>query len=177
MPWHVRVTPCSSSSPGFLFSVPPACRSVLNNLRSLHDYSLLSFSRVQLFATPRTAASQASLSFTISQSLLKLISIKLVSPSNHLILCHPLLLLPSIFASIREFFNESALLIRWPKYWSFSFGISPSSEFSGLISYRIDWFDLLVVQETLKSLLKHHCSKVSVLQYSTFFRFNSHIYT
>ena len=119
MPWHVRVTPCSSSSPGFLFSVPPACRSVLNNLRSLHDYSLLSFSRVQLFATPRTAASQASLSFTISQSLLKLISIKLVSPSNHLILCHPLLLLPSIFASINAFSNESALRIRWPKYWSF----------------------------------------------------------
>ena len=161
MPWHVRVTPCSSTSPGFRFSVPPACRSVLNSLRPLHDYSLLSFSRVQLFATPRTAASQASLSFTISQSLLKLISIKSVSPSNHLILCHPLLLLPSIFASIREFFNESALLIRWPKYWSFSFGISPSSEFSGLISCRIDWFDLLVVQETLESSLSPQFKSIS----------------
>ena len=104
--------------------------------------------------TPRTVASQASLSITISQNLLKLISIKLVMPSSHLILCRPLLRLPSIFPSIRVFSNESALHIRWPKYWSFSFSISPSNEYSGLISFRIDWFDLFAVQRTLKSLLQ-----------------------
>ena len=118
-----------------------------------------SLSRVQLFVTPWTAACQAFRSFTISRSLLKLMSIELVTPSNHLILCHPLLLLPSIFPSIRVFSNESALRIRWPKYWSFSFSISPSNEYSGLISFRIDWFDLLAVQGTLKSLLQHHSSK------------------
>ena len=108
-------------------------------------------SRVQFFITPWTAAHQASLSITNSQSLLKLMSIELVMPSNHLILCHPLLLLPSIFPRIRFFSNESVLRIRWPKHWSFSFNISPSNEYSGLISYRIDWLDLLTVQRTLKS--------------------------
>ena len=113
---------------------------------------------IQLFETPWTAARQATLSFTISWSLLKLLYIESVMPSTHLILCPPLLLLPSIFPSIRVFSNESALHIRWPKYWSFSFSISPSNEFSGLISFRIDWFDL-AVQRTLKSLLQHHSSK------------------
>ena len=118
--------------------------------------SVQSLSRVWLFATPRTAAYQASLSITNSWSLLKLMSIGSVMPPNHLILCHPLLLLPSIFPSIRVFSNESALHIRWPKYWSFSFNISPSNEHSGLISFRLDWLDLLAVQGTLKSLLQHH---------------------
>ena len=126
-------------------------------------------SRVRLFATPWTAARQASLSFTISRSLLKLMSVELVMPSNHLILCHPLLLLPSIFPRIRVFSNELALCIRWQKYWSFSFSISPSNEYSGLISFRMDWLDLLAVQGTLKSLLQHHSSKASVLQCSAFF--------
>ena len=112
-----------------------------------------SLSRVRLFATSWTAAHQASMSFTISWSLLKLMSIESVMPSNHLILCCPLLLLPSIFPSNRVFSHESALCIKWPKYWSFSFSISPSNEYSGLISFRIDWFDLLAVQGTLKSLL------------------------
>ena len=119
--------------------------------------------------TPWTAAHQASLSIINSQSLLKLMSIMSVMPPNHLILCHPLLLLPSIFPSIRVFSNESVLRIRWPKYWSFSFSISPSNEYSGLISYRMDWFDLLAVQGTLKSLLQHHSSKASILQCSAFF--------
>ena len=117
-----------------------------------------SLSQVQLFATPWTAAHQASRSFTISQSLLNLTSMELLMPSNHLILCCPLLLLPSIFPSISVFSNESALRIRWPKYCSFSFSISPSNEYSGLISFRIDWFDLLAVQGTLKSLLQDHSS-------------------
>ena len=117
--------------------------------------------------TPGTAAHQASLLFTISRSLLKLISIESVMPSNHLILCHPIPLLPSIFPSIRVFSNESVFCIRWPKYWSFS--ISPSNEDSGLISFRIDWVDLLAVQGTLKSLLQHHSSKASILQCSAFF--------
>ena len=119
--------------------------------------------------TPWAAAHQASLSFSISQSLLKFMSIELVMPSNHLVLCHPLLLLPLIFPSIRVFSNESALCIRWPKYWSCSFSISPSNEYSGLISFRMDWLDLLAVQGTLKSLLQHHSSKASVLQCSAFF--------
>ena len=119
-------------------------------------------------ATPWTAACQASLSITNSQSLFKLMSIELVMPSNHLFPCHPLLLLPSIFPSIRVFSNESVLHIRWPKYWSFSFTVSPSNEFSGLISFRMDWLDLLAVQGTLKSL-QHHSSKASVLQRSAFF--------
>ena len=125
-------------------------------------------SRVQLFVTPRTAAHQASLSITKSQSLLKLMSMESVMPSNHLILCHPLLLLPSIFPSIRVFSNESVLHIRWPKCWNFSFSISPSNEYSGLISFRMDWLDLLAVQRTLKSLL-HHSSKASVLWCPVFF--------
>ena len=120
-------------------------------------------------ATPRTAAHQASLSITNSQSLLKLMSIELVMPSSNLILCHPLLLLPSIFPNIMVFSNESVLHIRWPKYWSFSFSISPSSEYSGLISFRMDWLDLLAVQGTLKSLLQHHGSKASILRCSAFF--------
>ena len=126
-------------------------------------------SHVWLFVTPWTATCQASLSFTFSQSLPKLMSIESVIPSNHLILCHPLLLLPSIFPSIRVFSNESALRMSWPKYWSFSFSISPSNEYSGLISFSIDWLDLLAVQGTLKSLLHHHSSKASILQHSTFF--------
>ena len=116
-----------------------------------------------------TAARQASLSITNSWSLLKLMSIELVMPSNHLILCHSLLLLPSIFPSLRVFFSESVLHIRWPKYWSFSFSLSPSNEYSGLISFRMDWLDLLAVQGTLKSLLQHHSSKASILQRSAFF--------
>ena len=121
--------------------------------------SVQSLSHVRLFVTPWTAARQASLSFTISHSLLKLMSIESVMPSNHFILCHPLLLLPSIFVSIRVFSNESVLPVRWLKYWSFSLSISPSNEYSGLISFRIDWFDLFDVQGTLKSLLQHHSSK------------------
>ena len=116
-----------------------------------------------------TAVHQASLSITNSWSLLKLMSIVSVMPSNHLILCHPLLLLPSIFPSIRVFSNESVLHIRWPKYWSVSFSISPSNEYSGLISFRMDWLDLLAAQGTLKSLLQYHSSKASILQCSAFF--------
>ena len=130
----------------------------------IKDVQWLSYA--QLFAIPWTAAYQASLSFTISWSLLKLMSIESVMPSNHLILCHPLLLLPSIFSSIRVFSNESALWIRWPKYWSFNFSISPSNKYSRLISFRIDWFDLLAVQGTLKSLLHHHSSKAAILLFS-----------
>ena len=128
-----------------------------------------SLSHVRLFMTPWTAAYQASLPITNSRSLLKLMSIKSVMPSNFLILCHPLLLLPSIFPSTRVFSNESVLLIRWPKYWSFSFSISPSNEYSGLIYFRMDWLDLLAVQGTLKSLLQHHSSKASILWCSAFF--------
>ena len=127
-----------------------------------------SLSRVQLFATPWTAAHQASLSIANSQSLLKLTSIMLVMPSNHLILCHPLLLSPSVFP-IRVFSSESALRIRWPKYWSFSYSISPSTKYSRLISFRMDWLELLAVQGTLKNLLQHHSSKASILQCSGFF--------
>ena len=125
--------------------------------------SVWSLSRIQLFATQWTAARQASLSITNSRSLLKLMSIESVIPSNHLILCHALLLLPSIFPSIKVFSNESALCIRWPKYWSFSFTINPSNEYSGLISFRMDWMDILAVQGTLKNLLQHHHSKPSIL--------------
>ena len=131
--------------------------------------SVQSLSHVRLFVTPWIAAHQASLSITNSQSLLKLMSVELVIPSNHLILCRPLLLLPSIFPSIKVFSNESVLCIRWPKYWSFSFNISPSSEYSGLISFRMGWLDLLTVQGTLKSLLQHHSSKASNLQGSASF--------
>ena len=126
-------------------------------------------SRVQLCVTPWTTAHQASLSITNSQSLLKFISTESVMPSNHLILCHLLLLLPLTFPSIRVFSNESALCIRWPKYWNFSFIVSPSNEHPGLISFRMDWLDLLAVQGTLKSLLQHHSSKASILWCSGFF--------
>ena len=142
-------------------------------MRSILDicccYSV--FNHVRLFMTPWIAVLQASLSFTISQNLLKLMSTESVVPSNHFTLCHPLLLLPSIFSSIRVFSNESALCIRWPEYWSFcfSFSISPSNGHSGLISFRIDWFDLLAVQETLNSLFQYHSSKASILQCSAIF--------
>ena len=126
---------------------------------------------VQLFATPWTAAHQAFLSFTISQSLLKLMSIELMVPPNHLVLCHPCLLLSSILPTIRVFSNDLALCIRWPKYWSFGSCICPSNEYSGLISLRIDCFDHLAVQRTLKSLLQHHSSKASILQHSASFIF------
>ena len=129
--------------------------------------SVQSLSRAPLFATPWTAARQASLSIINPQSLL--MSIELVMPSNHFILCYPPFLLLSIFPSIRIFSNESALRIRWPKYWSFSFSISPSNEHPGLISFRMDWLDLLAVQGTLKSLLQHHSSKASILRHSAFF--------
>ena len=131
--------------------------------------SVQSLSHVWLFATSRTAACQASLSITNSRSLLKLMSIELVMPSNHLILCGPLLLLPSIFPRIKVFSSESVLCIRWPKYWSFSFSISPSNDYSGLISFRMDWLDFPAVQGTLKSLLQHHSSKASILRCSAFF--------
>src|SRR5574337_990729 len=131
--------------------------------------SVQSLSHVHLFATPWTAARQASLSITNSQRLLKLMSIESVMPSNHLILCCPLLLSPSSFPSIRVFSNESALRIRWPKDWSFRFSISTSNEYSGLISFRMDWLDLLAIQGTLKSLLQHHSSKASIIWCSAFF--------
>ena len=139
------------------------------NFLCLNFSSVQSLSRVWLFATPWTIARQASLSITNSQSPPKPMSIELVMPSNHLILCHPLLLLPSIFPSIRVSSNESALHIRWPKYWSFIFNISLSNEYSGLISFRMNWLDLLAVQGTLKSLLQHHSSKASILRRSAFF--------
>ena len=135
---------------------------------SIQVSSVQSLSHIQLFATPWTAARQVSLSITNYQSLLKLMSTESVMSSNRLILC-PLLLLPSVFPSIRVFSDESALHIRWPKYWSFSFNISTSSEYSGLISFRMDWLDLLAVQGTLKSLLQHHTSKASILEHSAFF--------
>ena len=147
------------------------CASLNKNVIS----SVQSLSRVQLFVTPWIATCQASLSITNSWSFLKLMSIESVVPSSHLILCRPLLLLPSIFPSIRDFFNESVFHIRWPKYWSCSFSISPSSEYSGLISFRMDWLALLGVQGTLKSFLQHHSSKASVLWCSPFFISNSHM--
>ena len=147
---------------------PAHCSSQFSSVQSL--------SRVRLFATPWTAAHQASLSITNSWSLPKLMSIGSVMPSNHLILCHPLILLSLIFPSFRVFSNESALRIRWPKYWSFSFNISPSNEHSWLISFRMDWLDLLAVQGT-KSLLQHHSSKASILRRSAFFTAKSHIHT
>ena len=131
--------------------------------------SVQSLSRVRLFVTPWTAVHQAFLSITNSWSLFKLMSIELVMPSNYLILCHPLLLLPSVFPSIRVFSNESIFHISWPKYWIFSFSISPSNEYPGLISFMMNWLDLLAIQGTLKSLLQHHSSKGSVLQLSAFF--------
>ena len=135
-----------------------------------HQFSSFqSLSHVRLFVTPWTVVHQVSLSITNSRNLLKLMSIESVMPSNHLILCHPLLFLPSISPSIRVFSNESVLHIRWPKYWSFRVNISPSSGHSGPISFRLDWLDLLAVQGTLKSLLQHHSPKTSILQHSAFF--------
>ena len=150
------------------------CLSITSSRSTLQPISdgvvvVQSLSPVQLFATPWIVSCQASLSFTISQSLLKLMSVESVMTSNHLILCHPLLLLPSIFPSIRVFSYELALRIGWPKYWSFSFSISPSSEYSELTSLKADWFDLLTVQGTFKSLLQHHSSKTSILWCSAFF--------
>ena len=139
--------------------------------------SVQSLSCVQLFATPWTVARQASLLITNAWSLLKLMSIESVLPSNHLILCRPLLLSPSIFPNIWVFSNESVLCIRQPKHWSFSFSISPSNEYSGLICFRMGWLYLLAVQGTLKSLLQHHSSKASILQHSAFFIVHSHIHT
>ena len=139
--------------------------------------SVQSLSRVRLFATPWITARQAFLSITNTQSLLKLMSIQLVMPSSDLILCHPRLLLPSIPPSIRVFSNESVLLIRWPKCWSFSFSISLSNEYSGLISFRMDWLDLLAVQGTLKSLLQNHSSKASILWPSAFFTVQLSVHT
>ena len=139
----------------------------LSSIDGISSVQLLS--HVRLFGTPWTAACQAFLSITNSRSSLKLMCIESVMPSSHLILCHPLLLLPSIFSSIRVFSNESALPIRCPKYWSFSFSISPSSEHPGLVSFRMDWLDLLAVQGTLPSLLQHHSSKTSILWCSAFF--------
>ena len=141
------------------------CNKFNKNFKNGLLSSVQLLSHVWLFATPWTIACQASLSITNSQSSLKFMSIESVMPSNHLILCRSLLLLPSIFSSIRVFSNESALRIRWPKYWSFSFSISPSNEYSGLISFRMDCLDLLAVQGTLKSLLQHHSSKASVLRH------------
>ena len=144
---------------------------------SVQFSSVQSLSRVWLFETPWTAPCQASLSITNSQSLLILMSIKSVMPSNHLILCHPLLLPPSIFPSIRVFSNEPVLPNRWPKYWHFSFSISPSNEYLGLISFRIDWLNLLAVQGVCKSLLQHHSSKASILWHPAFFIVQlSHLY-
>ena len=140
-----------------------------NRISSIHFSSVQLLRRVRLFVTSWTAAWQASLSITSSQSLLKLMSSESVMPSNHLILCRTLLLLPSVFPSIRIFSKDSVLHIRWLKYWSFSLSISPSKEHPGLISFRMDWLDLLAVQGTLKSLLQHHSSKASILRRSAFF--------
>ena len=162
----------SSSRPMSIELVMPSNHLILcrrSHLSGDEFSSVQSLSHVQLLATPWTAACQASLSITNSWSLPRLMSIELVMPSNYLILCHPLPLLPSIFPSIRVFSNESALCIKWPKYWSFSFNISPSNEHPGLISFRMDWLDLLAVQGTLKSLLQHHSSEASILQRSAFF--------
>ena len=143
---------------------------VIHSTITINRFSLVQLlSCVQLFTTPWNAAHQASLSITNSNSLLKLMSIELVVPFNHLILCRPILLPPSIFPSIRVFAYKSVLCITWPKYWSFSFNLSPSNEYSWLISFRMDWLDLLAVQGTLKSLLQHHSSKASILQRSAFF--------
>ena len=141
----------------------------IHNLFQSITSSVQLLSCVQLFVTSWTAACQASLSITNSWSLLKLMSIQLLMPSNHITLYHPPLLLPSLFPSVKAFFNESVLRIRWPKYWSFSFSISPANEYSGLIYFRMDWLDLLAVQGTLKSLLQHHISKASIVWCSTFF--------
>ena len=167
MPWEGVIVVPKHSMLGRAFHI--ASYDLKTPDKCLQFSSAQSLSRVQLFATPWTAACLVSLSFTISRSLLKLMSIESVMPSNHLLLYCPLLLLPSILLSIRVFSNESALHIRWPKYWSFSFNISPSNEHAGLISFRMDWLDLPAVLGTLKSLLQHSSSKASILQCSVFF--------
>ena len=167
-PW----TPPSTSHPSptsHLDWNEPLLQAPSHAITPVQFSSVQLLSRVRLVATPGTAAHQASLSITSSQSLLKVMSIELVMPSNHLIHCRPLLLPPSIFPSIRVFSNESVLHIRWPKYWSFSFSISPSNEYSELISFRMNWLDLLAVQGTLKSLLQHHSLKASIFWRSAFF--------
>ena len=161
----------------------PKCVLCICFFSGFTEFILIQFSSVELlshvrlFATPRTAAFETSLSITNTQSLPKLMSIESVMPSSHLILCFPFLLAPSIFPTIRVFSNESVLRIRWPKYWSFNFNISPSSEYSGLISFRMDWLALRAVQGTLKSLLQYHSSKASILRCSAFFMSSSHIHT
>ena len=157
--------------------IEPVSPALVGGFFSTRAIFVRSLSRVRLFVTPWPAARQTSLSFTNSRSLLKLRSVESVMPSNHLILCHPPLLPPLIFPSIRVFSKESVFPIRWPKYWSFNLSISPSNEYSGLISFRIDRLDLLAVQGTLKSLLQHHSSKASVLQLSDCFIVHSHIHT
>ena len=152
-----------------------SCENYLFQVSCLASDSLLIVVQ-SLFVIPSSAAHQASLSFTISWGLLRLMSIESVMPSNHLNLCHPLLLLLSIFPRVKVFSNESVLRIRWPKCWSFSISISPSSEYSGLITFRIDWLDRLTVQGTLKSLLQNHSSKASILQLSAFFMVQLHIH-
>ena len=152
------------TSPGVIITA-----SLINMIQQSSLLSVQSFSHVRLFVTPWTAAHQASLSITNSRSLLKLMPIESVMPCSHLILCHPLLLLSPIPPSIRGFSNESTLRMRWPKYWSFSFSISPSSEHPGLISFRMEWLDIPAVQGTLKSLLQHHSSKASIFRHSAFF--------
>ena len=169
--WNLR---CTTHSNEFLLFYKDSKyyghSTAVTNCHKLSGFSSVqTHNHVQLFASPWTAARQASLSITNSRSLLKLMSIESVIPSSHLILCHLLLLLSSIFPSIRVFSNESVLCIRWPEYWSFSFSISPSNENSELISFRMDWLDLLAVQETLKSLLQHCNSKASILQHWGFF--------
>ena len=162
---HQGLKRCGGADPTPLFT-PHSLQKTGGSWRM--TFVVKSLCRVRLFATPWTAAHQASLS-SISQSLLKLMSITSVMHFNHLLLCHPLLLLPSIFPTIRVFSNEPALCIRWPKYWNFNFSISLSNEYSGLISFRIDWFDVFAVQGILKSLLQCHSSKASILWHSTFF--------
>ena len=158
-----------SSNSSFLIIICSVLKCIFHRESMYVISSVQSLSHVRLFVTPWTAACQASLFITNSQSWLKLMFTESMMPSNHLILCHPLLLMPSIFPSIRVFSNESALSIRWPKYWSFSFNISLSNEHPGPISFRMDWLDLLAVQGTHKSLLQHHSSKVSILLRSAFF--------
>ena len=165
-----RVHPCKLMRE-FLSNDPDKLLGISSDFSctSRHFCSVQPLGCVRLFANPWTAVHQASLSITNSWSLFRLTFMESMMPSNHLILCHPLLLLPSIFPSIRVFSSESVLCIKWPKYWSISFSISSSNEYSGMISFRIEWLDLLAVQGTLKSLLQYHSSKASVLQHSAFF--------
>ena len=175
--WYSWADSCSCIQLGAWLVLEPLSWHLTLQCLSLHSAVVRSLSHIWLFATPWTAAHQTSLSFTISWNLLKLMSIESMMPFNYLILCHPFLLRPSIFPNIRVFSNELVLLIRWPEYWSFSFSSSPSSEYSGLISFRMDWLDLLAVRGTLKSLLQCHVSKASILWCSVFFRVqHSHLY-